>query len=138
MQVSIGVVKAFGTSCPVPDPGQVLFAPFESTLSYDLSDSTAVKEFAIPVPSNWKLLGSAFLSVGFPAVTDSCATDADQPRIAMIDGCSPCVTYEYFAGTVDDVCPTAAAMPLISVDVAECLLTPALPRSWGAVKTLYR
>src|SRR5204863_7590434 len=111
------------------------FASFQSTLSYD---ETGIQEFAIPVPPDWKLLGSAFLSVGFPAVTDSCASDADQPRIAMIDGCSPCVTYESFAGTVDDVCPAAAAMPLISVDVAECVLTPALPRSWGAVKTLYR
>src|SRR5438876_4002567 len=119
MRVAIGVVRAFGSTCLVPDVGQVLFGPVDTTLAASETDSTAypvTQEFVIPVPSDWKLLGNAFASVAFPAVPDSCSA-ADQPQLALRDGCAACVCYEDFGGSIGDVCPGAAGLPLISADV---------------------
>jgi len=135
LPVRIGAVKPFGTTCPVPDVSQPLFTPIDTTLS---SADPGVQEFIIPVPADWKLVADAFVSVAFVAVTDSCSADADQPQLALREGCVPCTAFEDLSGSMADVCPNAAGLPLISADVAECVSTPVRSRSWGGVKILYR
>jgi hypothetical protein len=133
MQVSIGMVPMTGTACPLPDAAHAMFPSIDTTLTAN----PGVTEFIVPVPATWKLTGRAFLAVRFPAQTDSCSGQDDQPRLAERAGCPRCTSYEGFAGTFSDVCD-GGGIPLISADIAECLLTPTLPRSWGSLKVLYR
>ena len=137
--VSISVVRAFGSPCMQPDQGQVVFPAISAVLTADPCDSeSCTQEFIVPVPAEWRLDTDAFLAVSFTAVTDSCSLEGEQPRIALRDGCPRCVAYESFAGSTEDVCQFGAGLPLLSVDVSECITTPVLRRSWGTLKMRYR
>jgi len=134
--VTIGVVRSFGSPCMLPDPGQIVFPAFATVLT---ATETGAQEFLIPVPAEWRLDADAFLAVNFTAETDTCSSEEERPRIALKDGCPRCVAYESFsASTPEDVCQFGAGLPLLSVDVSECIPTPLRPRSWGTLKIKYR
>jgi len=133
--VSIGVVKVFGTSCPRPDPGQIVFPFLEATLE---GTEIGVQEFIVPVPAEWRLSADAFVAVKFATELDTCSVTGEKPRIALNPECPSCTAYNGYAGEIEDVCQFGAGLPLISVDVSECIPTPALPRSWGSLKLFYR
>ena len=131
--VAFRVVKSGGTSCPEPDRFQTLYGPFAASLT---GEEEGVFEFAVDLPANWRLEEDAFLAVDFVAVVDSCSSSSDAPRLAMTAGCTPCTSYDVFG---DDVCSFGApAIPLIGVEVGECIVTPVVRRSWGSTKLRYR
>lgn len=133
--VAISVVRAFGTTCPQPDQGQVVFPAFSAVLT---PTEIGVTEFVVPVPIEWRLDADAFLAVHFNSETDSCSAEGEQPRIALRAGCPRCIAYENFAGSTEDVCESGVGLPLMSVDVSECVPTPVARRSWGSLKIRYR
>lgn len=133
--VAISVVRAFGTTCLQPDQGQILFPAFSTVLT---ATEEGVQEFVVPVPAEWRLDQDAFLAVHFTAETDSCSLEGEQPRIALRAGCPRCVAYENFSGSTEDVCQFGVGLPLMSVDVSECVPTPVARRSWGTLKMRYR
>ena len=137
--ISISVVRAFGTACMQPDQGQIVFPAFSTLLTAEPCESkSCVQEFVVAVPAAWRLDTDAFLAVNFTAETDSCSLEGEQPRIALRAGCPRCVAYENFSGSTEDVCLSGAGLPLISVDVSECVFTPVVRRSWGTLKIRYR
>ena len=133
--VSISVVRAFGSPCMQPDEGQILFPAFPTLLT---ATDIGTQEFVVAVPAEWRLDTDAFLAVNFTSETDSCSLAGEQPRIALVAGCPHCVAYERVFGETGDVCQSGAGLPLISVDVSECVPTPTLRRSWGTLKLRYR
>lgn len=133
--VAISVVRAFGTTCLQPDQGQIVFPAISSVLT---ATETGVTEFVVPVPVEWRLTADAFLAVHFNSETDSCSAEGEQPRIALRSGCPRCVAYENFSGSTDDVCEFGVGLPIMSVDVSECVPTPVGRRSWGSLKLFYR
>jgi hypothetical protein len=133
--MGISVVKAVGDGCLRPDPGQVLYAAYDTTVR---SIEEGIPEYVVPLPPDWKITEDAFIAIHFNAEVDSCDAEEEKPRLSLRPGCQSCTAYEGLFSTIEDVCQFGSAMPLISVDVAECVVTPTLTRTWGSLKTLYR
>jgi len=133
--IRISVFNAFGSPCPRPDPAQRLFGAFDTLVT---PGDYGYQEFIVPLPEGWKLTAPAFLSIQFTGGPDSCSATDESPRLAFREGCPHCVAYNGFSDSIDDVCSTGVGLPVMSAEVSECVFTPVLRRSWGAVKVLYR
>jgi len=135
--VEITVLAAVGTTCLQPDFVHVLCPTFATTI--DGGVSVDPSDFAIALPSGCQISQDAFLCVNFVASTDSCSADADQPQIGIRAGCPHCQSYENIdGGGLEDVCQFGVGQPIMYVDIGQCVLTPALKRSWGTLRILYR
>jgi len=131
MPIRIGLVQATNSFCPQPDLGHILFPLTDASV---LATDTGIGDYVIAAPADWKIHGNAFLVVDF---ADTCAGVTVQPQLANLAGCTHCSAYEFSDG-FQDVCTATGTGPLISADVVECILTGALPASWGRLKMHYR
>lgn len=139
MVLRVSVVEATGAgNCVAPDTTHLICPPQLFTLSEAAASVT--KDYLMPLASGCCLTRKAFLVVEI--VSQSCG--ADQYAYANMLNCTPCSQYFVMPGTVDtitDNCDATTGLGFdfdLRVNADCCSVTPAMPRSWGRVKNLYR
>ena len=136
--VEVSIVAARGTDCPMPDTTQVLDGPF----SYPVAITISVGEVhSVPLPEGWCLTRDAFVLIRFVGI-DGCTTS--KGSVALDRANTPCVGCDEWATALNafatpvDLCTVLPSAIWIQLDTECCGATPALPHSWGSLKTLYR
>ena len=136
--VEVSIVAAKGTDCLMPDTTQVLDGPF----SYPVAITPTVGEVhSIPLPEGWCLNRDAFVLIRFVGI-DGCVTS--KGSVALDRANTSCVSCDEWATAINwsatpvDLCTVFPSPIWIQLDTECCGATPALRRSWGSLKTLYR
>lgn len=142
IQVYVSIVGADLAipGCPAPNPSEVLCPEVLYTLS-DGGVLNQCQDFATDLSTGCCINGPAFLQFRFEP--GSCPDQ--QPLFCGPASCQNCQQYNIYPGSGpggDDLCmvlsPSGVFGAIMYAD-ADCgCTTPALPRSWGTVKTLYR
>lgn len=134
--VKVSVVAASGPStCRKPEPAQVLCAEQSATL---LPIAPGTTLFDLPLPAGCEIDGDAFLKIEFPLLPDECSELATRPRLVTTSTCASCEVYNIYPAGNDDLCALQfPGFPIMYAGVESCLV-PALLRSWGSVKVVYR
>jgi hypothetical protein len=134
--VKVSVVAASGpTTCRKPEPSQVLCAE-QSTTLIPIGAGTTL--FDLPLPAGCEVEGDAFLRIEFPILPDECGEVANRPRLVTTDHCASCEVYNIYPSGNDDLCALQfPGEPIMYASVETCVV-PALIRSWGSVKIVYR
>ncbi len=133
IEVAIVEANSDDPNCPVPAPGEYLRSPITHQLTVE---EPGTYDFALPLPSGACLTERAFLQVTFLT-----SGECDGLPGLMIDGAyCGCVAYNAWPGSGDpsDLCGVFPGSPVMYVEASCCEAVPALPRSWGQLKSTYR
>jgi hypothetical protein len=141
LPVKVTILEASGPpTCRVPDSTRVLCPEATATLTTTVVNQCVA--LTVPLPSGCCITGDVFVRVTVVG-PGSCTFNPPQPPffICTAAPCINCQSYRSGTGAITEWCN--AAIPTrgnwrISVDADCCISTPALPQSWGGVKTLYR
>jgi hypothetical protein len=133
--VTVAVVAAEpdeqGCARPVRD--EILCPPVD----YDLEVSNAGGyDFLMPLGGTVCITEKAFLLITFREVGDC----GNVPSLYVTFGCDPCTSWNYWPdGALTDLCDGyLLGNPVMYVDAACCDVVPAMPQSWGRLKSTYR
>jgi hypothetical protein len=138
----VSIVGATGSpGCLAPDPSQVLCGP----LSYTVSGPGSVGiVHTLPLPSGCCVSQPAFVLVRFTGF-ESCSGGSAPGITNNTLACSPCqswwstvLSYPSLSDRCLEGTGAGLSQTWLSVDADCCAPTPALPKSWGDVKTFYR
>lgn len=133
--VTVAIVAAdlSNPSCPVPMREQYLCAP----VNYDIEVSNpGGYDFLMPLNAACCITQKAFLLITFRAV----GTCGAVPSLYVSFGCEPCTSWNYWPdGALTNLCDGyLLGNPNMYVDAACCGVVPALPHTWGRLKSAYR
>jgi hypothetical protein len=131
-------IYAADTGCAEPN----LFAQQCITTATTLTPTTlGLVDFALPLPDSCQIGPGSFLGITFKSFPTACNGSSSRPLMILTSGgCPVCRSYNYFETERDDLCrepDMLTGQPLFFVEAASCF-TPTRPRSWGALKILYR
>lgn len=132
VRVAVVAADLSDPQCPIPIPGQYLCPPVE----HDLSVSEAGQyDFSLPITAGCCITQKAFLMITFVTGGDC----GSWPGLMIDTAVCGCVSYNAWpGGDLYDLCGTLPGSPVMYVDAVCCGVVPALPQSWGKIKTLYR
>jgi len=152
IRVVTSIVGVTGTTCLQPDENNLLCSAGDTTTI--TGDESQVKEFTFTFPETCKVVGRAFLCFAFQSISpDGCADGNEPPytRPAVValfvyHPCMNCNSWKYSSSPAQasDLCgpdpghPGVSGSPDMWVDVAACSTTPAVRKSWGQLKAIYR
>jgi hypothetical protein len=134
VRVAVVAADLSDPQCPAPIPGQYLCPPVDHDLSVD---EAGQYDFALPLDAGCCITQKAFLMITFVTGGDC----GSWPGLMIDTAVCGCVSYNAWPGggpTAYDLCGTLPGSPVMYVDAACCGAVPAMPQSWGRVKTLYR
>jgi hypothetical protein len=140
-QAEVSIVGGVpGPNCLVPDPSQVLCAPITQTIS---GTGNLSAFHTVNFPGECCVPATAFVLIRFTGL-GQCASGGTSPGLAASTAaCVPCTQFVTAANifpTTTEWCNEvgAANATWLSLSVDCCPVVPALGRSWGSVKSLYR
>lgn len=135
--VRVALVGAQGDAgCRTPDPNNLLCAP----ITYNLSPGAAGNFiFTMPLPAGCCVSGDAFVEITFLANGAGCSTSTTIPRLITTATCDPCTQYNIYPGGNDEWCSVVPPGNFVVTAAANCCnIVPALPKSWGQLRMMYR
>lgn len=136
-QVEVAVYGAIDGACPVPDPSVVICPP--TVVDVTVLDTTT--PIVVPLPAGCCVDGPAYVRLRW-LNDEFCGSPLLHPYLRRSD--DPCVECaQYYTTTVQfptltEMCAGAFNNRHLEVNAQCCQPTPALERSWGRVKVLYR
>lgn len=136
------VAASLVSGCYAPDTTRVLCQP----TTYTLSVTSVNQTLAVPISNGCCIDQAAYIRIR--VLDNQCPLfDANNPSLGHWPGlgalntpCVPCRTYFHSSQTgvmIEGCSANYAANDGISSEADCCDIVPALPRSWGSVKSLY-